>query len=105
MLVPAPFSLAPRRPFPSSKHPCSMYVHAKAKDKKPANKQWKEKMQRSYEKGIKWISMISTASKEAKSKKTSTKANKQKSKQKVVSEGDKCRFGLEVHSFILLKHE
>ena len=85
--------------------PRSMCVHAKAKDKKPTNKQWKEKMQRAYEKGIKWISMISTASKEAKSKKTSTKANKQKSKQKVVSEGDKCRFGLEVHSFILLKHE
>ena len=55
-------------------------------------------------KGIKWISMISTASKEAKSKKTSTKANKQKSKQKVVSARDKCRFGLDVHSFIVLKH-
>ena len=31
-------------------------------------------------------------------------ANKQKDKQKVVSARDKCRFGLDVHSFIVLKH-
>ena len=30
----------------------------KGKDKKPADKQWKEKMQRTYERGIKQISMI-----------------------------------------------
>ena len=35
----------------------------------------------------------------------SKKANKQESKQKVVSVWDKCRFGLNVHNFIVLKHE
>ena len=37
-------------------------------------------------------------------KKTSKKANKQESKQKVMSVMDKCRFGLDVYSFIVLKH-
>ena len=38
------------------------------------------------------------------SKQTRKKTNKQKGKQKVVSTRDKCRFGLNVHSFIVLKH-
>ena len=47
------------------------------------------------------------ASKQARrqiSKITSKKANKQESKQKVASMRDKCRFGSDVHSFIVLKH-
>ena len=32
------------------------------------------------------------------------KANKQGNKQKVVSARDKCRFGLDVHNFIVLKY-
>ena len=38
------------------------------------------------------------------SKYTIKKTNKQKGKQKVVSTGDKCRFGSDVHSFIVLKY-
>ena len=71
----------------------------KGKDKKPTDKQWKEKMQRAYERGIKHISLIDMASKE-----TRKQANKQESKQKVVSARDKCRFGLNVHNFIVLNH-
>ena len=56
-------------------------------------------MQRAYERGIKQISMIDIASKE-----TRKLANKQESKQKVVSAKNKCRFGSDVHSFIVLKH-
>ena len=56
-------------------------------------------MQRAYERGIKQISMIDIASKE-----TRKQANKQESKQKVVSARDKYRFGLNVHNFIVLKH-
>ena len=37
-------------------------------------------------------------------KQQSIKTNKQEGKQKVVSARDKCRFGLDVHSFIVLKH-
>ena len=42
MLASSPFLLAPRRPCPNSMHPHSMCVHAKAKTRKPADKQWKE---------------------------------------------------------------
>ena len=76
----------------------------KGKDKKLADKQWKEKMQSAYEGGIKQVSMIDMASKEQESKQTSDKANKQKRKQKVVSAKDKCRFRSNVHNFIVLKH-
>ena len=48
----------------------------KGKDKKPADKQWKEKMQRAYEKGIKQISMIDMAIKEIRKQ-----AKKQEGKQ------------------------
>ena len=54
---------------------------------------------RAYERGIKQISMIDMASKEIRKQE-----NKRESKQKVVSTGDKCRFGSDVHSFIMLKH-
>ena len=60
-------------------------------------------MQRAYERGIKQISMIDMASKETRKK--AKKANKQESKQKVVSARDKCRFGSNAHNFIVLKHE
>ena len=56
-------------------------------------------MQKAYERGIKQISMIGVVSKE-----TRKQANKQESKQKVVSTREKCRFGLDVHSFIVLKY-
>ena len=36
--------------------------------------------------------------------KKADKARKQANKQKVVSTGDKCRFGSNVHNFIVLKH-
>ena len=42
MLAPAPFLLAHRRLCPSSVRPHSMCVHAKAKTRKPTDKQWKE---------------------------------------------------------------
>ena len=48
----------------------------KGKDKKLAEKQGKEKMQRAYERGIKHISMIDMASKE-----TRKKANKREGEQ------------------------
>ena len=35
---------------------------------------------------------------------TSEEENKQDNKQKVVCVRDKCRFGLNVHNFIVLKH-
>ena len=38
------------------------------------------------------------------SKQTSKKANRQESKQKVVFARDKCRFGSDMHSFIVLKY-
>ena len=47
------------------------------------------------------MSMIDMASKETRKK--AKKANKQESKQKVVSARDKCRFGTNVHNFIVLK--
>jgi len=71
----------------------------KGKNKKSSDKQWKEKMQRSYERGIKQVHKINMASKE-----TIKQANKQESKQKVVSTRDKCRFGSDIHDFILLKY-
>ena len=43
--------------------------------------------------------MIGMASNESRKQ-----ANKKKGKQKVVSAKDKCQFGLDVHSFIMLKH-
>ena len=42
MLVSVPFLLAPRRPYLSSVCPRFMCVHAKAKTRKPIDKQWKE---------------------------------------------------------------
>ena len=50
MLVPVPFLLTPRRPWPNSMRPHSMCVHAKAKTRKLADKQWKEEVRRAYEK-------------------------------------------------------
>ena len=61
MLASLPFLLVPGRLCPSSMLSRSM---CKDKYKKPADKQWKEKMQRAYERGIKQISMIDMASKE-----------------------------------------
>jgi len=48
----------------------------KDKDKKPTDKQWKEKMQRAYERCIKQISIIDMVRKE-----TRKQANKQEGKQ------------------------
>ena len=76
----------------------------KGKDKKPANKQWKEKMQSAYEGGIKQICTIDMASKEVR-KQANKREGKQARKQtKVVSARDKCWFGSNVHSFIVLKN-
>ena len=61
-------------------------------------------MQSAYEGDIKQISMIDMASKEQESKQTSEKENKQEIKKKVMSARDKCRFGSNVHSFIVLKY-
>ena len=61
-------------------------------------------MQSAYGGGINQISMIDMASKAQESKQTSEKANKKESKQNVVSARDKCRFGSNVHNFIVLKH-
>ena len=59
-----------------SLHVCT----CKGKNKKPTDKQWKEKVQRTYERGIKQISMIDIAIKEtrkqANKRLTSKKANK-----------------------------
>ena len=70
MLASSPFLLAPGRPYPSSMRPHSIYVYAKTKTR-TTDKQWKEKMQKAYEIGIKQISMIYMTSKE-----TRKKANK-----------------------------
>ena len=37
-------------------------------------------------------------------KQEDNQANMQERKQKVVSARDKCKFGLDVHSFVVLKH-
>ena len=57
------------------------------------------------------MSMIDMASKETRKKakkqekkQTNEKVNKQENKQKVVSTRDKCRFGSNVHNFIVLKN-
>ena len=44
MLAPTPFLLAPRRQCPNSMRPHSMCVHAKAKTRKPTDKQCKEEV-------------------------------------------------------------
>ena len=61
-------------------------------------------MQRAYEKGIKQISMIDMASKETR-KQSNKRESKQTRKQTKggVCEGQ-CRFGLNVHNLIVLKH-
>ena len=46
----------------------------------------------------------SKTSKKANKQESKQNANKQESKQKVVFAKDKCRFGSNVHSFIVLKH-
>ena len=56
----------------SSLHVCT----CKGKDKKPTDKQWKEIMQRAYERGIKQINMIDMTSIE-----TRMRANKREGKQ------------------------
>ena len=76
-------------------------------------------MQRACERGIKQISMIDMASiaygrrhdepqhkqtNKKEDKQTRKKTNKKKGKQNVVSARDKCRFGSNVHNFIVLKH-
>ena len=76
----------------------------KGKDKKPADKQWKEKMQRVYEKGIEQINMVTWQAKKQESKQTNKETNNQENKQKVASARDKCGFGLDVHDFIVLKY-
>ena len=60
----------------------------KGKNKRPVDKQWKEKMQRAYERGIKHISMIDMASiaygkrhDKPQDKKTNKKVRRQTSKQ------------------------
>ena len=75
MLASSPFLLVLGRPCPISIYPHSMCVHAKTKTR-TRNKQWKEKMQRVYERSIKKISMIDMASKE-----TRKQANKSEGKQ------------------------
>ena len=42
VLASLPFSLPPRRSCPSFMRPRSICVHAKAKTRKPTDKQWKE---------------------------------------------------------------
>ena len=61
-------------------------------------------MQKAYERGIKKISMIDIASKETRKQANKREANKKESKQNVVFMRDKCRFGSNVHNFIVLKH-
>ena len=61
----------------SSLHVCT----CKGKDKKLANKQWKEKMQKAYENVIKQICMIDMASKETR-KQAKKREGKQARKQK-----------------------
>ena len=48
--------------------------------------------------------MIGMAIRETIKQANKQKGNKQENKQKVVSTRDKCRFGSDVHSFIVLKH-
>ena len=74
-----------------------MCVHAEAKTKKLADKQWKEKMQRAYEKGIKQISMIDMASKEIRklaNKWEGKQANKKEDKQAKGKKKDGVHEGL-----------
>ena len=64
-------------------------------------------MKRVYESGIKQLSMIDMASIETRMRADKWKGKHQDSKtnkQKVVPVRDKCRFGSDVHSFIVLKH-
>ena len=75
----------------------------KGKDKKPTDKQWKENAQMHMKEH-------KVSKHDRHGKQTSEEANKQikgkqaRSKQKVVSVRDKCRFGSDVHNFIVLKY-
>ena len=64
----------------------------KGKDKKPTDKQWKEKMQRAYKRGIKQISKIDMASKETR-KQTNKREGKQVRKQ---TKGGVCEGQMQV---------
>ena len=91
-----------------------MCVHAKGKDKKLADKRRKKNAQNVHEIGIKQINTIDMAStacgrrhdkqQDKQTNKKTNKARKQANKQKVVFARDKCRFGSDVHNFIVLKH-
>ena len=105
MLAFVPFLLAPRRSRPRSVCPRSMCVHAKAKTRKPADKQQKE-----------YVEVIAKGCNTNKrdrydkhsmsdaSKHTGKGVNKQDSKQKMMSARDKRWFGSNVHNFIVLKY-
>ena len=85
-----------------------MCVHAKAKTRNHqtsnGRKRCKEYMKRhKIDERDRHGKHSKKASKQAK-KQTSEKANKQENKQKVVSVRDKCRFGSNVHNFMVLKH-
>ena len=60
-------------------------------------------MRRACERGIKQISMIDMASKETRKQANEREGKQAKRQTKVVSTGDKCRFGSNVHNFIMLK--
>ena len=76
MLASSSFLLVLGRPCPSSMRPSSICVHAKAKKRNQQTSNGRKQMQRACGKGIKLISMIGMASKEARKQ-----ANKQKDKQ------------------------
>ena len=101
MLTSVPFFLVPGRLCPSSKLPCSMYVHSKAKTR---NQQTSNGRKRCKQNMKRHKANKHDRHGKQRSQKTSKKANKQESKQKVMSVRNKCRFGLDVHSFIVLKH-
>ena len=61
-------------------------------------------MERAYERGIKQISMIDMASKEIRKQANKREGRQVRKQTKVVFARKKCRFGSNVHNFIVLKH-
>ena len=85
-------------------HASSLCVRTcKGNDKKPVDKPRKQKRQRAQQRGIKRLNMIDMANIETRMQ--AKRETKQDTKQtRAVSMKDKCRFGLDVHSFIVLKN-
>ena len=103
MLASVPLLLVLGRLCPNSKCLHSICVHAKAKTRNQQTSNGRKKY-KELRKGRKANKLDRHGKHSRKGKKARKLTNKQESKQKVVSMRDKCRFGSNVCSFIVLKY-